>query len=89
MKHKRYGFTIVELLIIIVIIGVLVAIAFVAYSGIQARAYASKDLSAANGYAKALKMLVAEKGESALPTTDSCLGVSSWYPAASPKFLAN
>ncbi len=38
MKHKKYGFTIVELLIVIVVIGVLAAISIVLYSSIQARA---------------------------------------------------
>jgi prepilin-type N-terminal cleavage/methylation domain-containing protein len=89
MKHKQHGFTIVELLIVIVIIAILAAITIGAYNGIQARANAAKDVSAANGYAKALKMLFAEKGESVLPTTDSCLGTSAWYPASSPKYLAD
>lgn len=37
-KPKRHGFTIVELLIVIVVIGILAAISIVAYNGIQARA---------------------------------------------------
>ena len=38
MKHKQTGFTIVELLIVIVVIGVLAAITIVAFNGIQNRA---------------------------------------------------
>lgn len=38
-KQNTTGFTIVELLIVIVVIGILAAIVIVAYSGIQNRAY--------------------------------------------------
>jgi prepilin-type N-terminal cleavage/methylation domain-containing protein len=41
MKQLRSGFTIVELLIVIVVIGILAAITIVAYNGIQERARAS------------------------------------------------
>ena len=40
-KKERYGFTIVELLIVIVVIAILAAITIVAYNGIQARAHDS------------------------------------------------
>ena len=39
VKQRDAGFTIVELLIVIVVIGILAAITIVAYSGIQNRAY--------------------------------------------------
>src|SRR5665647_197053 len=48
-KPKQRGFTIVELLIVIVVIGILAAITIVAYSNIQGRARDAKrqtDLSA-------------------------------------------
>lgn len=38
MKKNAYGFTIVELLIVIVVIGILATVSIVSYSGIQARA---------------------------------------------------
>lgn len=38
MKQKAYGFTIVELLIAIVVIGILAAISIVAYNSVTQRA---------------------------------------------------
>lgn len=52
--HKQKGFTIVELLIVIVIIGVLVTLVISAYNGIQNRANNQKTESAVNAYRKAL-----------------------------------
>lgn len=42
---SRKGFTIVELLIVVVVIAILAAITFVAYSGIQAQAKTSSSLA--------------------------------------------
>ena len=41
LKTKQKGFTLVELLIVIVVIAILAAISIVAYNGIQNRAYDS------------------------------------------------
>lgn len=51
-QTKEKGFTIVELLIVVVIIAILAAITIVAYSGIQNRAKASSAQSLANAVAK-------------------------------------
>lgn len=54
MEHDtRKGFTIVELLIVVVVIAILAAITIVSYNGIQARATNSQALSAVNSYVKA------------------------------------
>lgn len=70
---KQNGFTVVELLIVIVVISILAAITIVAYSGIQDRAEASKTTSAVEAYKKALSMYKIDKG--VYPTTGGfCLG---------------
>lgn len=88
--HKRYGFTIVELLIVVVIIGILAAITLVAFNGVQTKARTASQNSAAKNYLKAFAAYVAVNG--AYPTTGAqnrfCLGIdvaacttatTSWY----------
>ncbi len=55
-KNKQSGFTIVELLIVIVVIGILAAITIVAYNGIQQRAQTAALQSDLEGAAKQLAM---------------------------------
>ena len=50
--RKNSGFTIVELLIVIVVIGILAAITIVAYNGVQNRARTSSAQAAANTIGK-------------------------------------
>lgn len=50
---KLKGFTIVELLIVIVVVGILAAITIVSYSGISGRANTSTNLANANAVMKA------------------------------------
>jgi len=72
-KQKQGGFTIVELLIVIVVIGILAAITIVAFNGIQNRANNLKVISIVESYTTALKIYAADHG--AYPTMTSCLGV--------------
>ena len=73
MKKTTSGFTIVELLIVIVVIGILAAITIVAYSGVQARAEASKTTSAISAYKKALQLYKIDNGTYPIPGA-MCLG---------------
>lgn len=56
VKNKQTGFTIVELLIVIVVIGILAAITIVAYNGIQDRARASQTNAGLNDMLKAVHL---------------------------------
>ncbi|PRA06579.1 hypothetical protein CQ019_04150 [Arthrobacter sp. MYb229] len=61
-KDNRNGFTIVELLIVIVVIGILAAITIVAYNGIQNRAYDTTIQSDLSSMAKSLELYKADTG---------------------------
>jgi prepilin-type N-terminal cleavage/methylation domain-containing protein len=77
---SRHGFTLVELLIVIVVIAILAAVSVVAYNGIQERADDSKAAYAASTYAKAIRMYITDGGQ--LPAGNpSCLGDPSHCPA--------
>lgn len=69
--NPRGGFTIVELLIVIVVIAILAAISVVAYNGIQARANDSSVKDDFGKIAKAIRNYEAVKGT--LPATQTAL----------------
>ncbi len=68
MKKSSSGFTIVELLIVIVIIAILAAITIVAYNGIQGRARDNSRYADVKAIIKALELYKADNGT--YPTTD-------------------
>jgi len=68
---NKNGFTIVELLIVVVVIAILAAISLVAYTGIQNRAHASVAQSDLNGAKK--QLLLAQVDTGTYPTATSSL----------------
>jgi len=70
--QSEKGFTIVELLIVIVVIGILAAIVIVAYNGVTQQANTSKARSNAQSVQKVLEAMNANE-TSAYPTTLSAL----------------
>lgn len=63
MKTKQTGFTIVELLIVIVVIGILAAITIVAYNGIQQRAKVATVSTDLSGATKLLALYEVDVGQ--------------------------
>jgi len=66
MQARKRGFTIVELLIVVVIIAILAAITVVAYNGIQSRSMASALQS---DLANAKRKLMVYQADNQLPTS--------------------
>lgn len=73
-NDQRRGFTIVELLIVIVVIGILAAITVVAYRGIQQRATTASYTSAVDQWEKIVRMEKTLQGDDFANTGVTCLG---------------
>jgi prepilin-type N-terminal cleavage/methylation domain-containing protein len=62
-EQKKLGFTIVELLVVIVVIAILAAITVIAYNGIQARANDSRMQTGVSQLEKAIRLWNVNTGE--------------------------
>lgn len=77
--NKQTGFTIVELLIVIVVIGILAAITIVAYNGIQTRARTTKISSDMISLDKATRAArIATSGALRYVTLSAATGSACW-----------
>lgn len=74
--RKQKGFTIVELLIVIVVIAILAAISVVAYNGVQVRTKNTQTASAVETYVKLVQLYKVDNGTH--PDATSCIGTG--YP---------
>ena len=77
MFKTKSGFTIVELLIVIVVIAILSAITIVAYNGIQQRANNTKTTDALEAWITAINLYRTENGQ--YPNAWACLGEGYTY----------
>lgn len=89
MKSER-GFTIVELLIVIVVIGILAAITIVAYNGVQSRARTTEAQANAKEVLNKSEVFAADAGNGAYPADAAAfkLLASPNTAALSPKVNA-
>lgn len=84
MLKSKSGFTIVELLIVIVVIGILAAIVIAAYNGAQNRAYDASVQSDLVAIAKKVQVEMPSTGIYAVPspTTGIKVAKSAYYTAS-------
>jgi prepilin-type N-terminal cleavage/methylation domain-containing protein len=81
-KRRSAGFTIVELLIVIVVIAVLASIVIVAYNGMQARAKDAERTSDIQAIAKKLELFYVDNGYyPPFSNSGTGLSISSWRQA--------
>lgn len=85
MGMKKRGFTIVELLIVIVVVGILAAISIVAYSGIQGKARDAQRLQDIKTIQKALELYKTQYGN--YPVAMGTPNASGWETSLSGSFI--
>lgn len=86
--EKQNGFTIVELLIVIVVIGILAAITIVAYSGVQSKARDTARTSDIKQVQKALELYYVDVGNyPAVGTDNSGYALSTLSTALVPQYM--
>lgn len=81
---KKKGFTLIELILVIVVIAILATITIVAYNQVQRRAYAARAAVVVDTYEKIIKLYRTDNGS--FPSTSGdfiCLGQPANYPTTS------
>ncbi len=84
---KLQGFTIVELLIVIVVIAILAVISVAAYSNIQMKARNSARIAEAKEWVKILNMYAVSQGQYPFSSGSACLGYN--FPIYSPNTVGS
>ncbi|MDE2480112.1 MAG: pilin [Betaproteobacteria bacterium] len=75
MNRKSYGFTLIELMIVVAIIGILAAIAIPAYQTYTIRAQVAEGLTLSDGYKTVLWDYYAQHGQ--FPSSNQSAGAPS------------
>lgn len=82
MRKSINGFTIVELLVVIVVIGIIASISIVSYNGVQTRTNNSNRIAQLQAWQSVFERYKAKKGTVPLPTTANgtgyCLGTTGF-----------
>ena len=79
MQKSKSGFTLVELLVVMVVIGILATITIVAYNGIQGRARDDRRRTDIANITKALELYYQDNGAYPIPSGTTSTINSGWF----------
>jgi len=83
MRKSKSGFTIIELLVVVVVIGILAGITLVAYNGTQARSRDARRKTDVANIIKAMELYYSDNGQYPVPT-----GATGLRPRIQPQLLS-
>lgn len=90
MKAVQKGFTLIELMIVVAIIGILAAVALPAYQDYTTRAKVSEGLVLSSGIKTAITETLQSKGPTSMACTDAttCGQIGATLPSSTPNITS-